>query len=468
MSAIKTVRIIWISALVGIVGFLLYKTITPFGVINYQSNFLSFNYFISDLSPVERLVSQSRFDNRVSGEPIYFYLRTPRPFRTATVTLTLRNPAPLVELGICRDKTAWNFERQPIYVEGLEKLASHPETFQENGLLLWQREKKYNSVQQFLESLPSAEKITTYNYQLPTQVRLSDYQPAKQARTITTGLRGGYVALTYSGGEPLEMNITVHRELKNKDNVGTSLRWTVYNEQGEGIISQELPSLADSTPTTISLKTPAVRAGLYRLEFKAEDDIITDTITTPQTKLSFVNKVSLASQDRSNLSLLTDASYLKAQTLNPERLQTITIGQQTLSLTETYRQFSVILDDQSRAVKPIALPADDVLLAGDGVFAFTPEDIINPTTRHYNPEMNIDRAGIDYVIARYEPLGEGTSYTRTVSFSLNQNCLDKGRYPLVIAASGLNPEQPMTVERVDVKLTGQTLGEFIRKLWTHR
>lgn len=468
MYSLQKIRYTWLTLLVFLVGFLVYQAVVPFGTITYHHDFLSFNYQVSDLSPVERVVSQARFDNRVSGEPVYFYLRTPRPFRQAALTLTLSNPAPVVELGVCRDKTAWNFERQPVYIEGLEAVANNSQTLQESGVLLWQREKTYDSIEAFLQALPPTEKIATYNYQLPTNFRLTDYHAASQPRTIETGIRGSYIAVTYSGGESLDLTITLHKEEENKKHTASSLRWTIYNEHGEGIVSQELPMPLDFQPLIVKLSTTRLPVGPYRLEFKSDDTIITDTITTSQSKLAFINKLSLADIHRTNFTLFTDASYLKAQTLNPEHLQTLTIGQQSLPLSETYRQFSLPLDDQTRALKTINLPADDILLAGEGVFAFSADDSINPSVRSYNSEMNLDQAGIDYIIARYEPLGKTNSYTRTLTFTLDSSCLDKGGYPFVIAASGLNPDKPMTIEKVAVTLSGQTLKEFIQKLWTHQ
>lgn len=465
MNYRKGIRIIWISGLALLVIFLVWQTVVPFGSISYQTDFLGYNYFISELSPRERLQGEPGKQQRIiTGEPVYFYLRSPRPFQTATVTVTVKNPNPFMEIGLCRDKVSWHFERQPLYIENLEKRAIEQYIIQENGVLLWQREKTYSSIKDFLNSPPLLDKITTYNYRLDSLFRLADYRSVSEERTIQLGARGGYTIITYSDGHPIEIHFSVSSKEKNNI-LSQPLVISLYNEQDHVIIRKEIP-VSDAVATqSIMIKSETLDPGPYRIEVKGGNEIITENIITAQTQISFAHQLWLTDRDRSNSVLVTDGSYVKVQTLNPRSLQTITVEKDSLELSETYKQFSLVLKDQTRAMKQIQLVRDDVMIATDGVFAFRTEDIINPTARTFSSTLDINQAGIDYIIARYQPIGLSSSITREMKFNLSDTCLDKGRFPFLIAAPDISADQATEIQKVDITLEGKTLLEYIQAIW---
>lgn len=465
MNYLKRIRIIWISGLALLVTYLVWQAIVPFGSISYQADLLAYNYFISELSPVERLQRGQGGEQRtITGEPVYFYLRSPRPFQTATTTITVKNPSSFMEIGLCRDKASWQFERQPLYIESLEERASEQYTIQEDGVLLWQKEKTYSSIKDFLSSPPSMDKIATYNYRLDTPFRLADYKSVLDEREIQLGARGGYTIITYSDGHPIESHFMIRSE-ENSNTSSQPLIITLYNEQDQVIIDKKISASDLAATQSIIIKSETLDPGPYRIEVKGGNEIITESIITTQAQMSFAHQLWLTDKDRNNLSVMTDGSYIKAQTLNPKSLQTIMIEKDSLELSETYQQFSLILKDQTRTMKQIQFLKDDIMIATDGVFAFRAEDIVNPTARTFSPALDISQAGIDYIIARYEPVGLLPSITRETKFRLSDTCLDKGRFPFLIAAPGITADQGTEIQEIYITLEGKSLLEYIQALW---
>lgn len=465
MNYLKKIRATWITLLAVLVIYLLWQTVTPFGTISYQTDFLNYDYFISELSPKERLQGEKGTEKRtITSEPVYFYLRTPRSFQNVKATISVNNPSPLMELGLCRDKEHWQFERQPLYVESLEKLATSNSTITENGIMLWQKNKTYSSITDFLSSLPSVEKIATYNYSLKAPFRIQDYKSISESREISLGAKGGYTIVTYSDGNPIEANFEIKFE-KEKDKPTTTLAIVLYNEAGREVMTKEISEAELITSSTIYFKTNKLEAGPYRIEVKASNEVITEKIITTQAQISFANQLWLTEKGRKDFSLITDGSYIKAQTLNPKSLQTIQIENNSLNLPETYQQFAVVLHDQSRSSKEIQIKSDDVMIATDGMLAFREEDIVNPTTRSYSPTLALESAGVEYIIANYQPIGISSTITRELTFPMTHTCLDKGRYPFLIATPGIEANQGTEIKEVIIKLEGKTLFEFTHDLW---
>ncbi len=463
MMSITKIRYIWLGLLVILVIVILYKTIVPQGEITYTSNFSKYNYFVSEFSPRERIEKDSKGLLRsLIAEPVYFYLRPPRSFDTAAVTVSFKNPAPLMELGICREKNSWNFERQPLYFKKLEELVHNQGVLQENGLLLWQREKKYSSITDFVKNPPQRESIALYNYSLPNSITIPDYKLYDVPKEYEVGLRGTFSFLTYSNGEPIDITFSMLNE--NAEHTQPVI-FSLYNDQGNTVYTERInidqkklnqPSIIEKRITTNKLSS-----GMYRVEVKTSEDIIFSTIKTTQSRLAFINRVSLVRASRKNFSLYSDVTNLQAQTLDPQSLQTITVNNDQLRLSETYKQFSIILQDQTRVVKEIKLEHDNVVLAGDGVFSFSPREVINPFPRQFTNKTDIEKSDIDFVLAKYQPVGFSEPFSRTVHFNINPTCLDGKGIPFMIAAPEINPEKPIEIPLVEVTFSGRTLVDFL-------
>ncbi len=437
--------------------------VTPFGSRTYQTDFQSENYFIGRLAPSERLAgSVGEAGRTIIAEPVYFSLFTPRPFRQAEVTVEYEGTAPLIELGLRRGD-AWNFARQPLWHAGLEKLAHSAKTVAADGVMLWQREKKYASIATFSEAPPLISEVATYNFPFKNSFLLKEYVPETSERMLEVGLRGNYIIQTYSGGEPIRVRFFIHDINLNKDT--DAVRATLYDEAGRNIASASLGDDGAGKGVTTSTRelqiaTEALPAGPYRLEFSANDDIITDRIRTMQSKLSFVNQLPLSGAGRQNISLVTDAARLTAQTSAPASRQEIVFDGNRLDLSQTYTQFHVSGKGAGRSSRQISLKKDDVTLSGDGSFAFTASELIDVTARQFTASESAVEEQAAYVIARYTPHSPGAG--RAV-FQLGEAYRENGKYSFMIAAPGVSAAAPLTIRTITVRLSGQTLWQWVRE-----
>lgn len=469
MISVKMIRTIWISLLLLTIAFLLWKFIAPFGKIHYTSDFSKHHYFISELTPKDRLVSDNQqAKNLIKAEPVYFYLKTLRPFKTAVVTVNFSNPVSFMELGICRDKDQWNFERQPLYFETLEKFVASNHVLREDGLLLWQKEKKYNSIDDFISNPPEVESIGVYNYNLPLSFEKKDYKASTSMQKFELGAKGSYSLVTYSQGDSIDLDFVVRK--KSNKTSESKIIVNAYNSDGSSIETKNYDWIiplhsTDYQYKTLNFKFEIPVAGAYRIEFKTDNEVETERIETKQNLLSVMNTIQLADFSRTNFSIFTDVTNLSLQTTNPKSIQKIRVNEQAIDLYKTYTLINERLDNQTRELKEIKLQKDDILLAGDGVFALRPTEIFNPFPRQFTNSIDLESSGLGYVIARYEPIGVLENGQRTITFNLEQACTDKDGYPFIISMPGYSEQDGVEIENIDITFTGKNIIEILKTIW---
>jgi len=531
---IKLRIFLWV-VLAGVVGWLLYMAVVPSGRISYVYDFSEPNYFIGKLTPKERIKGAEplRFAaaNRsgsapsasavIIGDPVYFSLRTPRRFDKATLTLKYRRPKetkspigdlvsvvsavethsnaslPVIEAGILVDKTIWRYDLKPIDNKIIDQLSLAWDVTEEDGVMLLQREKKYDSIDGFLNNLPPRNEIALYNYDLKTNFVLKDYAPAKTSSEMNYPLRGSWQFYTYVKNEDLDFVFEFSDLNKNKDSDDINL-YLYYNNQV--IDSRRLDDNGESENSgeligrgKLKFKLANLPEGAYKIELRANDDIITKNIITKQKKLAFMNKLWLADGGNSGIVLYTDSREIRAQTINPGSLQTIKAGDGELVMDETYKQFKMnvsLRDNKDNtgvaagaklSFNEITLEKDDVILAGDGVFSFGEDSLINPKIKKVDANLNVDADGINYVLANYriprnggEPAlsrSNGWKVARA-EFDLTKAYSEDNKYGFLISIPGLSADDEVDdyveIKEIKIDLNGRALLEALRDKFKRR
>ena len=120
----------------------------------------------------------------------------------------------------------------------------------------------------------------------------------------------------------------------------------------------------------VTLMRDNLPAGTYKIEFKANDDIITSGIASQQQYFSFINRVWLADARAADLTLYSNAPKISLQTINPASRQTALINGKPLALNTTYRQLSLaspelVKELKEHVVKKIATVETDLRLTMD-------------------------------------------------------------------------------------------------------
>ena len=496
-----------------VVFWLLYMAIVPSGKISYVRRDFgisppNYNYFISKLTPEDRvaLTSEAKLPAgslaswKITGDPVYFSLRTHRRFDKAKLTLKYKNEGdlPLIEAGILADSVVWRYDLRPIENKTIDQLSLAWDVISEGEAILLQREKKYNSIDEFLNNMPDNKEIALYNYNLAQKYLLPDYEKSNENLILDCALRGAYQFYVYikdpassGAGEDLDLDF-VFQDL-NKNNDADPIDINLYYDNqlidsrhldDDGITSPQPSNLPEGAHKVelrgyreLKFKTANLPEGAYKVELRVNNDIITKKISTAQSKLSFINKIWLADGCGENIILYTDSRKISAQTTNPVKLQTVLIQGKELEINETYKQFNITADEN---ISEIRLAQDDVILAGDGVFSFSQNALISPGFKKINVDTDINKESINYVLANYSAPKESDGWkTASAEFDLSKAYREdndfqigtSGKYGFIISIPGLRADDEVEdwveVGEIAVELEGRSLWEKLKQFFNN-
>ena len=468
---------LWVG-LALVVGWLTFMKIVPTGHITYQYNFAKQDFFIRKLTPPERVNAVQAGEQKVIGDPVYFSLFTPRHFNQAHVSLkykineTPTSSVPIVELGVLVDKRVWRYDLKPIYNRTIEELGSSWDKKEENRTVLLQKNdpgiKKYENIQDFLSHLPNREQLALYNYDLPNDYQLKNYRASSGKMIIDYPLRGIWQLYTYIQDEVLNFEIKLADMNLNLDPDPVDLNLYYDDELIDSRHLDDDGETHDSGTSSfmnIGLKAAKLPTGVYKLELKANDDIITRTIITNQSKLSFINRIWLNIDSR-GLKLYTNSRKITAQTVSAANLGTIKVSGQPFKIDQTYKQFSFI---NRASVAEIELPKGDFILAGDRLFAFPKNSLFDPDFKKVDANFELTDSKVNYILARYNFNGQIDDWlTQTLDFDLNGVYRENGKYSFLLSIPGLKTEDAtgpgVTLSEIKIKLTGKNLWEYFKKI----
>ncbi len=476
------IRLFFQFCLFIVVGVLFYLAIIPSGKTFYIHDFTGRSEFIGELSPKERVGDRKT----IIGDPVYFSLRTSRPFNQASVEIKYRHikqddplynswNAPVIEAGILVDNVVWRYDLEPVENKIIDNIALAWDSISENGTVLLQKEKKYNSIDEFLSSLPSLERVAVYNYDLDAPYLLSDYSSTSEESVVDIAFRGPYQFYTYLDGEELDYEFEFYDLNQNKDADEVNIflyyedRLIDFRKLEDDGIAVDSEKISDVKSVDFSLDN--LPAGVYKIEVKTNDDIVTEKITTKQNKLAFINKLWIFNDDETNLSLFTDSKRVQVVTMNPDSLQKIQAGKTEIELSETYRQFDVEIEDASSTkFREVVMEKDGLILSGDGVFGFSEEGMINPKIVRVDASLNIIGDDINYILAKYEkPKQVGDWRIGQIELDLTRSYREGQRYSFIISIPGLklddDIEDGIEIEEIKVELLGTSLWSKTKEIF---
>ncbi len=486
-KAIIKIRLVGAGLLIGFVIWLLWSATAPSGRASYQSNFCGHNYFISRLTPDSRVkesCSSSGVKIKIIGDPVYFNLRPLRPFQRAKLSLEYRllNPkkTPIIEAGVLTDKKVWRYDLKPLDNEIINNLSQQWFVVTDSqGAMLLAKEKKFARLADFLANLPPRPQIALYHYDLPAKFSLPNYQPSQQGQIIETALRGPYQIYTYIKGEPLDWQFVFQDLNQNKDSDPVDIY--LYFQQTL-IDSRHLPDdgiAADnglsSEPRRLKFYLADLPTGLYKLEIKVNDDIITRRIITKQSKLSWANKIWLSQSQAGSITLFTNSRQVQIKTTDPASLQTVYLGAKPVQIDKTYKQFRFSLKPASSSpLAKIVLRKGGLVLAGAGVFAFQPAAFLDPAFKKVDRDFSPAQTGVSYILAHYrQPQVLANDWRLAAAeFDLSRAYRQNGAYSFLISVPGLLAEKKagaaIEIKSIKFDLRGKTLKEklkeFIKRL----
>ncbi|MFH1979678.1 MAG: hypothetical protein ABII99_01355, partial [Patescibacteria group bacterium] len=255
--------------------------------------------------------------------------------------------------------------------------------------------------------------------------------------------------------DPIELRLYYDNKLVNKKYLDDDIKNEISEEK------------------KINFQTADLQNGIYKIELYVNDDIITEQIITKQ-EISFIHKIWLAEQklDEDNLIIYTDSNELRVVTTNPDSLQTIKIDGLDLEINKTYKQFHALINgnDQNSEIK---LQKSDIILAGNGVFSFNKDSLINPVFKKVDANLKIDAENnkINYILAKYNAPTEHNGWkTSFAEFDLTKAYQENGKYNFLISIPGLRADDDIDdwvkIDEIKVELEGKTLQNKILDLFT--
>src|SRR6056297_396836 len=170
---IRTILIIFFSYLfVWLIG----QNLVASGHFVAETNFCNKSNFISYLYPENRISPIIKEDKlcyqKIFVEPAYFKIKIPRTFYNANVEIEYKNEGQdIVNLGVMKKRLHpldWRFKIKPLENKYLDNLNWH--YIKEDGISLWQKNKKYSSVSDFVNNLPNNEEIIVFNYDFDNKI----------------------------------------------------------------------------------------------------------------------------------------------------------------------------------------------------------------------------------------------------------------------------------------------------------
>jgi len=463
---VRLIQLIIILVPCGLFFWLANIAIVPSGIFVVTKDVNQTSPYLDRLLPdarVEGVFQESDGDwvQKIVGDPVFYFVHPQRSFDSINVEYRFKNKnTPIVEAGILADATTGAYQLEPL--QNLIIDNSIWNKISADGTVLLQRQKKYETIDSFLNNPPALSEIATYHYDLSEPYRLSGYSPLSDLKTTSVSLRGSHEFYTYIKNETLNFSF-VFSDMNRQ--VGED--WAdivVINENGQPVAEERAydddnttNDALHSAVQTLKISVANLPEGVYKVQMKATEDIFFRSITTAQQKMTFLNQIWLADtvgylEPGPAVSFWTEGKNLKFSTRHATGAQTVSVGRGTVAITEPYLEYSYAPPESG--VVTVNIPsAEDLFVRADSYFAFSYSQYFNPDPVRLTAEIDLDRAGVNYIIAEYtSPERDGEWLIGRASFSAaNVSFIDQ-TWKLAISAPTVNwPGRELLVNSIKLE-----------------
>lgn len=468
------------------VAIFIYLRIVPGGLMTYERSWpghwqLSKD-LIYDFKPAERLDLSSDY-LKIVADPVYFSVWTARGFDSAQLKIKYRDHlasnTPIIAAGLLKNKLTETYDLQPIQNDLVDKLRfSWPRLADSEHLLVLQKEKKYDDVQDFwddlkggtLRSCPSGPNscLALYNFAWAAAYHLPDYAPIFPL-SIDQPLRGPHQCYVYLPKGPWRLNFDFVD--LNQDRAADPITVSVSRDD-EILARQDLaddnlsPTSGKSEAKHLYLSGETVSAGVHKVEIRIGLDTLISRIESSSNKLVFINRL-WPVENLKSLHLFTDAAYVGLQTANPASLGKIAVEKKFFNLDKTNQPF---IFPTTAMLSEISLEKSDIILENNSVFAFSRDSFFNPGFKKIDRYFSPADSSVQYVIAAYDrPLEDKGLKTASAEFSLLGADHSDNKYTFLLSIPGLSGAADSSgyieIEDIQIILRGKTLWQKLFSLF---
>lgn len=475
----------------------------------------------------EKIIGETKDGDRyrlIAHDPIYFTVKTPRPFAKAKISAEFANPdsQPIFNFGALAANGAYVFKNVFSYNSLIEQLEKDWDLIKEDDSYLLTRPeeneneefapkahpplaesiknqemsdkkasdkkvekgpiKKYSSIDEFTNNLPPLDEVRAHNYDLSDHIKLKDYKPSDKRLEINNTLRGPHEIVTYVENEPLDFKFTfqdINRH-KGADNFSIAVsrngKKVFEKKVSDDGISKASGVVKDPKEVEIYLENPAF--GVYAISVQAkDDDIFIKNISTRQSLVMFSNHLYFADDDEYKIlegvtskasNVLFSGQTLSARTSHKGALQTIMIGKKPLAVKDLNKEYEYKRSKIQVGLLVASIPKSDVYLSTGGFFVFDSRQFFDPDL---GAVLNLGAdvpENINYVIAQYPKLidlGNGWLKAEAEFSGKELHRDDKGQYNFILQIPGL-PENKRILKLRNIKVEFAKEPITIFNLWT--
>ncbi len=276
---------------------------------------------------------------------------------------------------------------------------------------------RYASIQEFFQSLPPQNKLLQYNYELSDYYQLPGYRKSTVPLVITKSIRGSHQIYTYIGKDE-SLSYTFQIQDINRHQGKDVFSVTLYNHENEKIKSYQVDDDGvdgatgkPSQEMTLTIVQDDLPFGLYRLTIETPDDIFIKQITTFQQLLMFSGKIYLTdSLEYKDIlgekavtptAVYTTSTSLEISTSHIAGLQDVLVGSNIVKVETINTPFTV---KNLKSITAITSPENDVVIQGNGFFAFSQNQLFNPNDIGIPSVATVAHIDdYDYIISKYKP-----------------------------------------------------------------
>ena len=476
----RKLRFFLYSFLVVVIVILAYFYVVPFGKISYSQDF-SKNYynllggkgFFHKLGPADRLLDK----NKIISDPVYFYLKTPRTFSKAKVKINYRLSPELekldeylnIDAGVLVDKENWHYDLKPIFNSALKKLEQSEDfnIVREGALSFAQRKtaKQFSSAKDFLAEENYKEALF-YNYtpNYNFKIRDSFFQNGVSStgyfhydiKTVLQNLRGSHVFYTYIYDEDLKIDFSwVLKDILNDKSKSETVNVFVYY-QNEAIFS-DVVNVEKGETKRYLLNLPNLPEGVYKIEIKTGDNVITKKLETDLNRITFLNRVWLDGLNN-GFALYSNKNNFRIKSVDSDCLGEVNVGSEKISIDKIYQQFNFTVPVSKNNLNKLESNSCGLLIENNGLFSFSEIAFFNPLPDKLEADTNLN--DYNYIIANYQEA--------EIEFDLSKAVRDKDGYRFLLSAPFLNSldgDRYIEITKIQVDLEGRTLFDKIKSIF---
>ena len=164
------IRIFAYGAVLCVVYFLVSTNFMFNGTFNAEYSFEKKSPFIRKLVPEGRVLpviqnEEGQYIQEMVIDPVYFEIYLPNSVDEITIGIEYTNTSQsVIELGMQTTEEGWGYSLQPLENNKLDTLEW--EYIKDNEVYLFQKEKYFNTLEEFFATPPKAYQVITYHYDM--------------------------------------------------------------------------------------------------------------------------------------------------------------------------------------------------------------------------------------------------------------------------------------------------------------